>query len=57
MSKTQEEIAKELFNHGSMKEHGKDEKGRTIMYNRQIDNLTSSGITIDKDGKIEKYNR
>ncbi len=57
MSKTQEQIAKDLYNHGTMREHGRDQKGNIIMYDRQRDNLTNSGIVIDKDGNISKYKR
>lgn len=57
MSKTQEQIAKDLYNHGTMREHGRDKKGNIIMVDRQRDNLTTTGIVVGTDGKISKYNR
>lgn len=54
MSKTAEEIEKELFNHKNMKTWKKDEDGNIYMVNRQSDNVTTGGITIDKYGNITK---
>ena len=55
MANKQEDAVKNLFNHGGMKTHKTDDKGNVIMYDRQRDNLTSTGIKVDKDGNISKY--
>lgn len=54
MAKTQAEIEKDLYNHGGMKTWKKDDAGNTYMVNRQSDNVTTSGITIDKYGNVTK---
>jgi hypothetical protein len=53
MSKTPEQIAKELFDHHNMKIWKKDDKG-IHMVNRQTDSVTNSGITIGGKSGISK---
>ena len=54
MSKTQEQIAKELHTHGNMTTWKKSDDGNIHMVNRQSGSVTNGGITIDKKGGISK---
>lgn len=56
MAKTQAEIEKDLYERGNMKTWKTDDQGNKYMVNRQTDSVTTSGITIAKDGTITKTN-
>lgn len=50
----QERKLKEMGDRYSV--HKKDDKGRVLVYDRNTDNLTSSGIWVETDGKTKPFN-
>lgn len=53
MATKQEATLKGLPNYNV---HKTDDKGRTLIYERKTDNLTSDSFWVDKDGKTKKFN-